>query len=525
LQRFTFHDMIGRTALGEVYLVTVKQEDGRQEKRAAHILPPPKAGIDNVALQLRTTCGNLARLGHPNILSVQELALVKNRLVLLREHHDGGQLSDCVSSRKRLAPGAVAGIMCKVAEALDAAWNTADASGRPLQIAHQNVAPEHILLTDEGKVKLIDFGIANILGVKGTTNHTQDMFGLANALFVMWTGETFMKGLVPAEKSKLLNDAPRYATFIEDRLRLVAGVGEEGKELQRTLLSLNPDNRPSVKETAEILQSIYEQRPVKLKGIAEGIPRETRITKIRGKTLTEEEWDQAGPVWETIPTEEEEKKKPDKKPDHKPDHKPDTPSQTPVAETKAEIEYREMSNQQIANVVVEMADLMELSGTEEREVWSVRNHAHDIEEVSDKLYVLAKSGRLDHHKDLSATALRMAKEILATGTTADLEDLKTEVPSGLRELKAIGLSPRTVGLLHKTLQVGSLLDLETVVETGELEQSRLGRHTKQEILKVIQERRSPSRRDGMGQKTLIMAAVAGVLLLGAGAIVVWMMTG
>jgi hypothetical protein len=515
LKRFTFHDVIGKTAVGDVYLVTVTRDDGISDKMAAHIIDAPRGGIDMVAQLLRAVSRTLVHLEHPNILPVQELALVDDHLVILREHHEGGQLSGCVKGGKRLEPSAVAGIMSKVAETLDAAWNTADASGQPLQVAHQNLAPEHIILTDQGKIMLIDFGVAKILSIKSTTGHAEDMYGFANTLFALWTGEPFLKGFTLTEKTKLLSDAPRYATFIEERLELMSAMGEDAKELQRTLLSLDPENRPSATRTAKTLANIFARKPVTLWGLAESIPAETRITKMRGKTLYEEEWRLAGPVWEDIQVEEEE--------DEKAGGKGALPP-PPPAEPMVIGECLEMSNKEIAAVVVQMADLMEMSGTEEQEVWAVRNHAHDIEEVSDKLYVLANSGRLQSHPNLSPTALRMTRQILNTGTLVDLEVLKKQVPSGLNELRDIGLSPRTVGLLHNQLQVTSMLDLKTVFKNGKLGESKLGRHAKQEVVAALNKRRSPFKALE-SQNTLVVVAAGGLALLGIGGIIVWMMAG
>src|SRR5437016_3491243 len=55
-------------------------------------------------------------------------------------------------------------IAMKVCEGLDYAHNKRDQAGRELSLVHRDVSPQNILVSFEGEVKLIDFGIAKAAG-------------------------------------------------------------------------------------------------------------------------------------------------------------------------------------------------------------------------------------------------------------------------------------------------------------------------------------------------------------------------
>ena len=60
-------------------------------------------------------------------------------------------------------------IVMKVCEGLDYAHNKRDAQGRELHLVHRDVSPQNVLISYEGEVKLIDFGIAKAAGKASKT--------------------------------------------------------------------------------------------------------------------------------------------------------------------------------------------------------------------------------------------------------------------------------------------------------------------------------------------------------------------
>jgi Protein kinase domain/PEGA domain len=104
------------------------------------------------------------QLAHANIVQVLELGKHEESLYIAMEYVSGRDLRQLMERfRKRQEPmplPQVCLIVAEVCEALDHAHRKRDAQGRPLGIVHRDVSPQNVLVSFEGEVKLIDFGIA-----------------------------------------------------------------------------------------------------------------------------------------------------------------------------------------------------------------------------------------------------------------------------------------------------------------------------------------------------------------------------
>ena len=104
------------------------------------------------------------QLAHANIVQVLELGKHDESLYIAMEYVSGRDLRQLMERfRKRQEPmplPQVCLIVAEVCEALDHAHRKRDAQGRPLGIVHRDVSPQNVLVSFEGEVKLIDFGIA-----------------------------------------------------------------------------------------------------------------------------------------------------------------------------------------------------------------------------------------------------------------------------------------------------------------------------------------------------------------------------
>ena len=106
-------------------------------------------------------CG---QLNHANICQIFELGRVAESHFIAMEYVWGKDVLQMQNRfrklRQKMKPEMAAYIVCKICEGLDYAHKKKDAQGRPLSIIHRDISPQNILVSYEGDIKVIDFGIA-----------------------------------------------------------------------------------------------------------------------------------------------------------------------------------------------------------------------------------------------------------------------------------------------------------------------------------------------------------------------------
>ncbi len=121
-------------------------------------------------------------LNHANIVHVHELGRHGNSYFLAMEYISGRNLRALLEWHEhrgqRIPVAQAVFIASKVCEALDYAHRKKDARGVNLEIVHRDVSPQNILLSYEGDVKIIDFGIA-----KAANRHQRTEAGILKGKF------------------------------------------------------------------------------------------------------------------------------------------------------------------------------------------------------------------------------------------------------------------------------------------------------------------------------------------------------
>jgi len=104
------------------------------------------------------------QLNHANIAQIFDLGVVDGSYYIALEHVHGRDLRGMFDRCRQLGdPMPVAQacfIIMKLCEGLDYAHNKRDQAGRELHLVHRDVSPQNVLVSFEGEVKVIDFGIA-----------------------------------------------------------------------------------------------------------------------------------------------------------------------------------------------------------------------------------------------------------------------------------------------------------------------------------------------------------------------------
>ncbi len=144
-------ECLGRGGMGVVYKARQPKLD---RLVALKILAPEKGGDPKFAGWFLREAQALARLNHPNIVTVHDFGEADGMFFLLMEFVEGVSLRQLLQTGK-LQPEEALAIVPKICEALQYAHE--------LGIVHRDIKPENVLLDKQGRVKIADFGIAKIL--------------------------------------------------------------------------------------------------------------------------------------------------------------------------------------------------------------------------------------------------------------------------------------------------------------------------------------------------------------------------
>jgi serine/threonine protein kinase len=123
-----------------------------------------------------------SQLTHSNITQIFDLGKIDGNLFIAMEYVWGKDLLQMINYFRRRresmpAPMAVY-IATRVCEGIDYAYHKRGAHGKPLKIIHRDVSPQNVLISYDGEVKIIDFGIA-----KATLHHSETQAGLLKGKF------------------------------------------------------------------------------------------------------------------------------------------------------------------------------------------------------------------------------------------------------------------------------------------------------------------------------------------------------
>jgi predicted Ser/Thr protein kinase len=150
-------ECLGRGGMGVVYKA---RQTSLNRLVALKLLAPERVGDARFAERFTNEAQALARLNHPNIVTVYDFGQAGGFYFLLMEFVDGLNLRQLLRARK-LTPEEALAIVPPLCDALQFAHERG--------IVHRDIKPENLLLDRQGRVKIADFGIARMLGAEPST--------------------------------------------------------------------------------------------------------------------------------------------------------------------------------------------------------------------------------------------------------------------------------------------------------------------------------------------------------------------
>ncbi|HXV74764.1 MAG TPA: protein kinase [Candidatus Polarisedimenticolaceae bacterium] len=283
LARFKILDRLGSGGMGEVYLA----EDATLDRRVAlKVLPAALAGDPNGLRRFEREAKTIAALNHPNIVTIHSVEESEGLHFLTMELVEGRSLE------QRVDPGGMAlPDFLRIARPLVDAVCAAHEKG----ITHRDLKPANVMIGDDGRVKVLDFGLAklhdgpradDITGIQtqgltqdgmivGTVpymspeqvqgraaDHRSDIFSLGVIFFELITGKRPFRGASSADLiSSILRDTPEPVSDVrvglpnhlgriirrclnkdpQDRYQTARDLLNELKELRDERVSVDPD--------------------------------------------------------------------------------------------------------------------------------------------------------------------------------------------------------------------------------------------------------------------------------------------
>ncbi len=172
-------------------------------------------------------------LNHANVVQVYDLGVVDKDYYMAMEFIHGHDLMRVIKlgrkTRRFLPIPTGVHIISEVARGLDYAHTLCDPGGRPLNVVHQDVSPHNILISYEGDVKLVDFGIARVgevaeeeagkmaggkfaymapeQAVGQSVDSRSDIFAAGIILYELITGQRLYAGKDRKEKMRMVRNA------------------------------------------------------------------------------------------------------------------------------------------------------------------------------------------------------------------------------------------------------------------------------------------------------------------------------
>ena len=232
--RYEIVGELGRGAMGVVYKASDPTIGRLVALKVLSLGPPAEEGAPSAKDIFMREARAAGRLTHPSIVTIHDAFEDPESTLscIVMEMVPGRTLERILQSGQGLTPEQALGMARQVAEGLDYAHQQ--------QVIHRDLKPANILLTDDGRVKITDFGIAKItaregaartFGIMGTPSYMSpeqvtggevdarsDLFSLGIVLYLALTGQKPFVGDTAAVMFKIAYEDPVLPSTLNPRL-------------------------------------------------------------------------------------------------------------------------------------------------------------------------------------------------------------------------------------------------------------------------------------------------------------------
>ncbi|MCM2282896.1 MAG: protein kinase [Bdellovibrionaceae bacterium] len=163
--KYILLEKLATGGMAEVYLAKNNGAGGIGKLVAIkRILPQYSENIDFIDM-FKDEAKIAVNLAHSNIVSIHEFGVEREQFFLVMDYVEGRNLRQILNKMKKsglsFSVEQVLYIIKEVAAGLDSAHRCLDrSSGKPLNITHRDMSPQNVMISFEGEVKVVDFGIA-----------------------------------------------------------------------------------------------------------------------------------------------------------------------------------------------------------------------------------------------------------------------------------------------------------------------------------------------------------------------------
>jgi eukaryotic-like serine/threonine-protein kinase len=213
--RYELIHRLGHGGMAAVYLGRATGRAGFEKLVAVKVIHPHLAAEPEFVEMFLDEARIAARLHHPHVVEIHDLGDADGVFFMVMEYVEGETLASLLRQLRkhdeRLPLSAVLQVVADACEGLAAAHDLTHADGRPMHLVHRDVSPHNLLVSMDGRVKVVDFGIAKATGRRSSTrtgqlrgklaymspeqaggdaiDHRTDLFALGTVMWELLTNE------------------------------------------------------------------------------------------------------------------------------------------------------------------------------------------------------------------------------------------------------------------------------------------------------------------------------------------------